>query len=265
MLKIPYVVKSLSSKAISFLKSAFHFQDLWIYVGSLTASCTIYFCHNYVIALWIGFSVTRFGEILPLWHKLKCLGQFYVGLFSIWHKLLLTSVNIAYKWEIFHGCKRKNNENYTSHLVTLIGFLRILSIFAPVWYFVSSWWAVWPDWAIYWTLGSFLKPLATIDLPQSPPFLGNFFVKVSKSIIFLVTSLLGNFYRYLAIFSGHTVDESRHSAKKLGNLFCQNNKRQDKTKCWAEILSFKRFLRCFSIFKDFKTQPLFVYFRSFQI
>ena len=30
------------------------------------------------------------------------------------------------------------------------------------------------------------------------------FVKVSKSIIFLVKSFLGNFYGHLAIFSGHT-------------------------------------------------------------
>ena len=33
---------------------------------------------------------------------------------------------------------------------------------------------VWPDWAIYGTLGYFLKPLATINLPKSPTFLGNF-------------------------------------------------------------------------------------------
>ena len=32
----------------------------------------------------------------------------------------------------------------------------------------------WPDWAIYWTLGNFLKPLATIDLPKFPTFLGIF-------------------------------------------------------------------------------------------
>jgi len=31
-----------------------------------------------------------------------------------------------------------------------------------------------PDWLIYWTLGKFLKPLATINLPKSPTFLGNF-------------------------------------------------------------------------------------------
>jgi len=30
------------------------------------------------------------------------------------------------------------------------------------------------DLAIYWTLGNFLKPLATINLPKSPTFLGNF-------------------------------------------------------------------------------------------
>ena len=31
--------------------------------------------------------------------------------------------------------------------------------------------SVWPDWAIFWTLGNILKPLATINLPQSSPFL----------------------------------------------------------------------------------------------
>ena len=34
--------------------------------------------------------------------------------------------------------------------------------------------AVWPDWVIYWTLGNFSKPLATINLPKSPTFLSNF-------------------------------------------------------------------------------------------
>ena len=33
---------------------------------------------------------------------------------------------------------------------------------------------VWPDWAIYWTLENFLKPLVTIILLKSPSFLGNF-------------------------------------------------------------------------------------------
>ena len=33
---------------------------------------------------------------------------------------------------------------------------------------------VWPEMVIYWTLGNFLKPLATINWPKSPTFLGNF-------------------------------------------------------------------------------------------
>ena len=28
--------------------------------------------------------------------------------------------------------------------------------------------ALWPDWAIYWSLDNFLRPLATINLPKSP-------------------------------------------------------------------------------------------------
>ena len=35
-------------------------------------------------------------------------------------------------------------------------------------------WAVWPDLAIFCTLGNFLKPWAAINLPKSPTFLGNF-------------------------------------------------------------------------------------------
>ena len=58
--------------------------------------------------------------------------------------------------------------------------------------------AVWPDLAIYWTMGNFLKPLATTHLPKSPTFLGNFWKGVK--------SFLGTFYRHLAIFSGLTVN-----------------------------------------------------------
>ena len=35
---------------------------------------------------------------------------------------------------------------------------------------LSSMEAVWPDWAIYWTLGNFLKPLGTINLSKSLRF-----------------------------------------------------------------------------------------------
>ena len=63
-------------------------------------------------------------------------------------------------------------------------------------------WPVWPDWEIYWTLGNFSKPLATINLPKSPTFLGNFFkvVKIyhfSNKIIFV--QLLWTFGNFLMV------------------------------------------------------------------
>ena len=61
--------------------------------------------------------------------------------------------------------------------------------------------SVWPDWAIYWTLGSFLKPLATNNLPKSLTFFGNFFVKFVKIFNFSGEIVFG---QLLAFFSGHT-------------------------------------------------------------
>ena len=52
---------------------------------------------------------------------------------------------------------------------------------------------------IYWTLGKFLKPLATINLPKYATFLGNF-CKDVKIFHFSSEIILGNFYRNLAIF-----------------------------------------------------------------
>ena len=62
---------------------------------------------------------------------------------------------------------------------------------------------MWPDWAIYWTFGNFLKPFTRINLPKYPTFLGNF-CKGAKTYHFSSEIILGNFYRHLAIFSGHT-------------------------------------------------------------
>ena len=65
--------------------------------------------------------------------------------------------------------------------------------------------ALWPDWAIFCTLGTFLKPLAPINLPKSPTFLGNFCkgVKIyhfSSEIIF--GQILHMYIR--RFFSDHT-------------------------------------------------------------
>ena len=51
------------------------------------------------------------------------------------------------------------------------------------------------------TFQSLWQKLICPNLPHSQAI----FVKVSKSLIFLVKSFLGKFYRHLAIFTGHTV------------------------------------------------------------
>ena len=56
---------------------------------------------------------------------------------------------------------------------------------------------VWPDWAIYWTLGNFSKPVATISLPKFPTFLGNF-CKGVKYFHFSSDIIFGR------LFTGHT-------------------------------------------------------------
>ena len=61
---------------------------------------------------------------------------------------------------------------------------------------------MWPDWVNYWPLGNFIKPLAKINLPKLPTFLGNFCrgVKIyhfSSDIIFWAT-----FIDNWLIFSG---------------------------------------------------------------
>ena len=59
--------------------------------------------------------------------------------------------------------------------------------------------AVWPDWAIYSTLGNFSKLVATIILPKLYRFFA-IFVKVMTIFHFSSEIILGNFYRHLATF-----------------------------------------------------------------
>ena len=58
-------------------------------------------CHN----LMVSSSVTRFGEILPLWHNFKSLGQIFEGLFSIWQSFNLTLAKMLCYWASFHRCR----------------------------------------------------------------------------------------------------------------------------------------------------------------
>ena len=58
---------------------------------------------------------------------------------------------------------------------------KIILCFGLVYQKSSSWSrsnSVWPDSAIYWTLGNFSKLLATISLPKSLTFLGDLFIDI---------------------------------------------------------------------------------------
>ena len=81
-------------------------------------------------------------------------------------------------------------------------------------------WSVWPDLAIYWTMGNFQMLLATINLPKSPTFLG-IFRKGDKIYHFLEKSFLGIFYRHLATFSGHTAHDALLAPDALIPKSCQ--------------------------------------------
>ena len=68
--------------------------------------------------------------------------------------------------------------------------------------------------------GQVLKPFATMNLPKSPPLLGNF-CKDVKIYHFSTEKCLGNFCRHLAIFTGHT---AHVVCERLGLLcICQRS------------------------------------------
>ena len=65
---------------------------------------------------------------------------------------------------------------------------------------------VWPDWVIYWTLGTFLKPLATINLPKSPTFLG-YFCQGVKIYHFWATFInIWRFFLVTLLATDHTMN-----------------------------------------------------------
>ena len=96
---------------------------------------------------------------------------------------------------------------------------------------------VWPEWAIYWTLGNFSKPVATIIFPKSPTFLGNFYKDVK---IFHVSC--GNIFGLLLWTFGDflLVTLNAHSSaiftqKNMPTLFKAKSMRLRRRDCWQII------------------------------
>ena len=57
-------------------------------------------------------SVTRFGEISPLWQKFTSLWTIFDGLFLNWQNAEPTLANWKRFWANFHYCKWPNIEKY---------------------------------------------------------------------------------------------------------------------------------------------------------
>ena len=55
-------------------------------------------------------SVTRFGEISPLWQNILRLRQNLSGLFSIWQNFEPILAKVLFYWSNYHYCKWPNNE-----------------------------------------------------------------------------------------------------------------------------------------------------------
>ena len=58
----------------------------------------------------VSISVTRFGEIPPIWYNFKSLGLNlkFEGLFSIWLNVDPTEAKMFYHWASFHCCRWPN-------------------------------------------------------------------------------------------------------------------------------------------------------------
>ena len=103
-------------------------------------------------------------------------------------KVYLALTKFDHTWAIFYAFGQifiigdgQILKKIFGHLVALIGTNLLLP--------TAMLRAVWPDWAIYCTLGNNSKPLAAINLPKYPTFLGNFckgvkIINFSSEIIF---------------------------------------------------------------------------------
>ena len=83
-------------------------RDKRMYANTLVAVKTTThttFSYGWPSPIKVLFSVTRFGEILPLWHNFKSIGQIFEGLFSIWQNVDHTVAKMCYNCASFHCCR----------------------------------------------------------------------------------------------------------------------------------------------------------------
>ena len=84
-----------------------------------------------------GSSVTRLGEISPLWQKFTSLWQIFDCLFLIWLNAEPTLANLWHYWANLNCCKWPNVEKRSNDLVTLDGRNQTKN-FLHYWFFILS-------------------------------------------------------------------------------------------------------------------------------
>ena len=95
---------------------------------------------------------------------------------------------------------------------------------------ILNWSLVWPDWAIYWTLDKFLKPLATINFAQISHILRQFLDRCQNLQFFYWNHFWAIFTDILRFFSGHTVGHWRF--RNTVQPFYDQPKDPRFTECW---------------------------------
>ena len=133
------------------------------------------------------------------WNQDRKHNYYYYHLLIICKFVLFVKVGTSQKW---NKTFFKKSESRYSVLLPLWNIFFCVHSFVPTHptTYLPTYIPVWPDWAIYWTLNKFLKPLATINLPKSLTLLGNFCkgVKInhfSNEIIFgQLLQTFGNFF-----------------------------------------------------------------------
>ena len=114
----------LLSRMIRTTGSAQKSSNIYAICHPCAASIFLYFYKRSslplgLLLLFISVSVTRFGEIPPLWKIFKNLWKYIYGLFGFGPSFHDTLAQFVCFWANFHYCKWPNIETQSGHLVTL--------------------------------------------------------------------------------------------------------------------------------------------------
>ena len=96
-------------------------------------------------------SVTRYGEISPLWHDVTYLWPFWKGSVSIWQNVELANVNFIYFGQVFIVVNGQLLKSQSSRLVTMVAcdyyLLDMLACVFLTWSLTGS--HLWPSFTTY--------------------------------------------------------------------------------------------------------------------